>query len=150
MKHRLYLDGAPQDVWLAASGDSHALHWNGGIYALAREEEAVVIVDRDTVHIHLDGRSHVIRYEDALSLLASGASEDGAAIRAPMPGVVLAVRVEAGDVVTAGQPLLTIESMKLETVIRAPRGGVVEALNFAAGQAFARDALLVSLAAGEN
>ncbi|NKY39754.1 acetyl-CoA carboxylase biotin carboxyl carrier protein subunit, partial [Cellulomonas septica] len=46
-------------------------------------------------------------------------------VRAPMPGVVVAVDVATGDEVVAGQPLLTIEAMKMEHRLAAPRDGVV-------------------------
>jgi acetyl/propionyl-CoA carboxylase alpha subunit len=149
VKHRLYLDDVPHDIWLAPSRDGYVLHWEGTAHDLAAETGAVVVLERDTVHVHLDGRNHVVRYEDALSRYAGADAEGSAVVRAPMPGVVIAVRVSAGDAVIAGQPLIVIESMKLETVIRAPIDAVVEALNFSIGQTFARDAVLVSLAAGE-
>jgi len=53
---------------------------------------------------------------------------------APMPGVVARVGVVAGDQVTAGQPLLWLEAMKMEHVISAPVAGIVTELPVSAGQ----------------
>jgi len=52
---------------------------------------------------------------------------------APMPGVVLEVRVKAGDTVTAGQTLVILEAMKMEHHMNAPADGLVESVLVAAG-----------------
>jgi len=69
----------------------------------------------------------------------------GGSLRAPMPGTVLAVLVEVGQTVDAGQPLVTLEAMKMEHTIRAAAGGVVEALYFAAGDRVGADELLLRI-----
>ena len=51
-----------------------------------------------------------------------------------MPGVVTRVLVQAGDRVAKGQPLLALEAMKMEHVIRAPRDGRVAKVAAAAGE----------------
>ena len=52
-----------------------------------------------------------------------------------MPGRVVDVRVAAGDVVEAGQPLVVLEAMKMQNEIQADRAGTVERVHVAAGQA---------------
>jgi len=68
---------------------------------------------------------------------ASGRRRGGAAagggLEAPMPGVVTRVHVSAGDTVEKGQPLIAIEAMKMEHVVRAPRAGRVKRVAAAAG-----------------
>ena len=64
---------------------------------------------------------------------------------APMPGVVVEVHVVEGDGVLKGQPLMTIESMKILTAIVAPLAGSVEKIHFEAGQPFEKGAVLVTL-----
>src|SRR5262249_7132170 len=49
-------------------------------------------------------------------------------VAAPMPGLVVAVAVQEGDLVTAGQRLLTLEAMKMETTLYAPQDGQVAEL----------------------
>ncbi len=66
-------------------------------------------------------------------------------VKAVMPGVVKEVRVEVGSVVTAHQPLLVLEAMKMENEIRADRAGTVKALHVKAGQAVEKGAKLVSI-----
>jgi biotin carboxyl carrier protein len=84
-------------------------------------------------------------------LLADSASLPGlrhgpAEVLATLPGLVVHVLVEPGQVVTSGEPLITIEAMKMQNEIRAPRSGRVLAVAVAPGQTIARGTLLVRLA----
>jgi propionyl-CoA carboxylase alpha chain len=62
---------------------------------------------------------------------------------APMPGVVLDVRVESGQRVTAGQTLIVLEAMKMEHHMNAPHDGVVAEVRVAKGQQVENGALLL-------
>jgi 3-methylcrotonyl-CoA carboxylase alpha subunit len=75
---------------------------------------------------------------------AGGAAADGA-ILSPMPGRVIAVDVSAGDRVSKGQKLLTLEAMKMEHALVAPFDGVVAALCAAMGGQVSEGALLVRI-----
>jgi biotin carboxyl carrier protein len=59
----------------------------------------------------------------------------GGALNAPMPGVILDVAVAVGDSVERGQPVATLEAMKMNNVIRAPRAATIAEVCVAAGQA---------------
>jgi acetyl-CoA carboxylase biotin carboxylase subunit len=72
----------------------------------------------------------------------------GGSLRAPMPGAVLAVLVEAGQTVAEGQPLMKLEAMKMEHTIRTAAAGVVEAVYFAVGDQVGADELLVRISEG--
>jgi len=58
----------------------------------------------------------------------------GDQIISPMPGKIAAVHVSEGDKVTAGQPIMVLEAMKMEHVLTAPRAGKVEGLAAAGSQ----------------
>ncbi|MBK6414261.1 acetyl/propionyl/methylcrotonyl-CoA carboxylase subunit alpha [Sphingopyxis sp.] len=75
---------------------------------------------------------------------AGGAAGDGA-ILSPMPGKVIAVEVAAGDTVSKGQKLLTLEAMKMEHSLTAPFDGVVAELNATPGAQVQVEALLVRI-----
>jgi 3-methylcrotonyl-CoA carboxylase alpha subunit len=78
--------------------------------------------------------------------MAGAIDEAGHSVaRAPMPGVVVSVNAAPGDSVLAGAVLVVIESMKLETQIRAPQDGVVERIHVKIGENFERDAVLATL-----
>ncbi|TNF04724.1 MAG: acetyl/propionyl/methylcrotonyl-CoA carboxylase subunit alpha [Sphingomonadales bacterium] len=63
----------------------------------------------------------------------------------PMPGLLVALHVEAGDHVEAGQPLAVIEAMKMENILRAEKTGKVKSLNAAAGDSLAVDSIILEL-----
>jgi propionyl-CoA carboxylase alpha chain len=58
---------------------------------------------------------------------ASGAGE-GETVAAPMPGMVVALRVKPGESVTAGQAVAVVEAMKMQNELAARHGGVVSAV----------------------
>ena len=84
-----------------------------------------------------------------LDPLAAPADDDAAAgsLTAPMPGRVSRLLVEPGSAVRRGQPLLTIEAMKMEHTILAPAAGRVERLRYAPGDMVEEGAELIVLAA---
>ncbi|HMS21478.1 acetyl/propionyl/methylcrotonyl-CoA carboxylase subunit alpha [uncultured Sphingorhabdus sp.] len=63
----------------------------------------------------------------------------------PMPGLITAVNVEAGDKVEAGQPLAIVEAMKMENILRAEKAGVVKSVNAKAGDSLAVDAIILEM-----
>lgn len=67
-------------------------------------------------------------------------------LESPMPGVVTRVMVSAGDTVTRGQPLLALEAMKMEHVIRAPRDGTIRSVAARAGEMVGGGVPLVEMA----
>lgn len=67
-------------------------------------------------------------------------------ISAPMPGTILDISVNAGDVVKKGQVLLILEAMKMENEIVAPNDGTVAAINTSKGASVNAGDVLVSLA----
>jgi acetyl-CoA carboxylase biotin carboxylase subunit len=73
------------------------------------------------------------------------AADAAGALRAPMPGKVLAVLVRPGQPVAQGDALLKLEAMKMEHTIRTAAAGVVEAIYFAPGDTVEADALLVKI-----
>jgi pyruvate carboxylase subunit A/propionyl-CoA carboxylase alpha chain len=68
------------------------------------------------------------RFPDPAAALAHGS------LLAPMPGSVLRVGAAVGDAVTAGQPLIWMEAMKMEHTVTAPGDGVLVELNVEPGQ----------------
>jgi pyruvate carboxylase len=58
---------------------------------------------------------------------------DVGSIGAPMPGVVVEVRAQAGTRVAAGDALVVLSAMKMETVVAAPVAGVLERVAVAVG-----------------
>jgi 3-methylcrotonyl-CoA carboxylase alpha subunit len=76
--------------------------------------------------------------------IAAGGAADGA-ILSPMPGRIIAVDVAAGDAVTKGQKLVTLEAMKMEHSLVAPFDGTVEELNASVGGQVSEGATLAKI-----
>ncbi|MBB5852640.1 biotin carboxylase N-terminal domain-containing protein [Amycolatopsis umgeniensis] len=91
-----------------------------------------------TVWLARDGHSFAIGERERLRS-AAGAAGGAGPVTSPMPGTVLVVKVAAGDVVSAGTPLVVVEAMKMEHTITAPIDGVVSELPVRTGQQVALD-----------
>ena len=61
----------------------------------------------------------------------------------PMPGLVVRINVAAGDEVQEGQPLATVEAMKMENILRAERKGVVKSVAASAGESLKVDDVIM-------
>jgi 3-methylcrotonyl-CoA carboxylase alpha subunit len=97
-----------------------------------REYEAAVYQNGVHLTVMYAGHQEELTYADPLH---SVADEDDVAgkLTAPMPGKVVAVRVEPGAKVKKGQPLIIVEAMKMEHTINAPADGIVEAIHASVG-----------------
>ena len=74
---------------------------------------------------------------------AATAAVDGHAIKTPLPGVIIDVKVNVGDTVAKGQTVVVLEAMKMENNINADRDGKVVAIQVAKGDTVADGAVLV-------
>jgi 3-methylcrotonyl-CoA carboxylase alpha subunit len=94
----------------------------------------------DRVFVRIAGRTFVV---PRAQRTAAAARKDE--LRAEMPGRVVRHHAQPGQRVAAGDPLVTVESMKLQLVIAADRDAVVAALPIAEQAAFDRGDVLVHL-----
>jgi len=76
------------------------------------------------------------------------AGADAGSLLAPMPGLVVAVPVALGDAVTAGQPLVVLEAMKMQHTVAAPTDGTVTGLPVAVGDQVDTGTVLAVVATG--
>jgi propionyl-CoA carboxylase alpha chain len=100
---------------------------------VAGVERRLRILGAECPEIDVDGDGWSValrrlpRFPDAVAAVAEGS------LVAPMPGAVTAVHVAVGDAVTAGQPLLVLEAMKMQHPVVAPASGVVRSLDVVPG-----------------
>ena len=66
-------------------------------------------------------------------------------ISAPLPGVIIEVKVKAGDVIKAGQVVAVLEAMKMENDIPAPCDGVIASVNVQKGASVAANDVIATL-----
>jgi len=82
------------------------------------------------------------------AVAAAGGSNGPLAITSPIPGLIKAVKVKAGDIVTEGQTVVVLEAMKMENEIPAPRAGTVQSVDAQPGQPVGAGVLLLKLLPG--
>ena len=120
---------------LLIDGRSEALALDGagaGRWAIVRRGERVELEV-------LDERARHIRSLTGAAERARGP----AALKAPMPGLVVRLQVEAGQSVAAGAGVVVLEAMKMENELRAQAPGVVSAVRVRAGEAVEKGQVLV-------
>jgi len=99
--------------------------------------------------LFVDGASRRLRLVDPLDVTQYEAvASHETAVRAPLPGKIIDLRVKAGDTVSKGQPLLVLEAMKMEHTLAAPFDGTVKTVRYAVGEQVSEGAELVEFDAG--
>ena len=96
----------------------------------------------DTWWVHIDGRAHEVTLHEQ----DSSSSADEGSLKAPMPGTVLQVLAKAGQRVREGQHLMTLEAMKMEHKVLAPRAGEITKVNYSEGERVDMGSTLVEIA----
>lgn len=109
---------------------------------------ALVDLSRHTAEVAYQGQRFVFRTPDIFADDAVAAG-DGVIV-APMPGTVVEVSVHDGDLVEAGQVLVVLEAMKMETSLRAPFAGTVTELTVERGSRVALGAVLCVVVEAEE
>jgi propionyl-CoA carboxylase alpha chain len=79
-------------------------------------------------------------------LPAKPAPDTSRLVLSPMPGLVVAIEVAAGQEVKAGETICIVEAMKMQNIIRAERDGVIKAVNAKAGDSVTADEVLAEFA----
>jgi biotin carboxyl carrier protein len=104
-------------------------------------------VNLDGVEVRIESNRERIIRERFGSLNAAGKSANGGnhIVKAPMPGMVRAVKVTAGDIVERNSTLLVLEAMKMENNILAGMSGLVVRVHAAEGKSVERNAVLVEI-----
>ena len=127
----------------AVERDGHELRYAAhGVW-----RRATAVFDGTRLHLALGGRSLV--FDEPSPLPAADTGADPRRARSPVAGVVAHVAVAAGERVTAGQPLVCVEAMKMEMWQHAAADGVVAAVHVAVRDSVAAGALLVELETGD-
>jgi pyruvate carboxylase len=105
---------------------------------------------RRTVFFDLNGQPRAVNVRDfslesEVDRRPKADKADPTQVGSPMPGLVVNVEIKLGDAVTAGQKLLTLEAMKMETTVHAERSGKVAELCVASGSQVDTGDLLLRL-----
>ncbi|MFD1744928.1 acetyl/propionyl/methylcrotonyl-CoA carboxylase subunit alpha [Rhizobium helianthi] len=128
------------------SEHSYTATQTGGCWRIEGQPE-MRVVEANGIHVFAAGRSITLRLHDLLQRETAGGQGSDVTL-APMPGLVRAMLVQAGQDVELGEPLCILEAMKMEHTLRASRDGrVAEVFAHEGAQISAGDPL-VRLEAG--
>ena len=139
------------DFAIGIGGETHRLVEIGRNDGSARfvldgvMESAAYLHDGATLHLAYRGAAWTVRDLTRAPAAPAGTAAGDGRVRAAMSGRVVAVEVEAGAAVAPGQPLLTLEAMKMEHVHRAGIGGRVRAIGISPGDQVAAGQVLVEI-----
>ena len=140
---QVLIDGQPVDVELLQLNDS-------GLYSLSRDRETFELhlhnQDSETLEVLAGGQRYVARIETPQRRLRKRPGmEQNDQVTAPMPGLVVEVLVEPGDLVEADQSVVVVESMKMQMQIRTPIAGHVAEIGAQIGQQVDKGTMLVRI-----
>jgi len=113
--------------------------------------ESFVYQGEEDWDVLLRGRQYQVKVEDErekrLKAAAGGGAVEGGEfhLKAPMPGLVVAVLIEEGQQVNKGQVMLILESMKMQNELKAPRDGVMGRVRVKAGESVEQRQTLLSV-----
>ncbi|MFM9838576.1 MAG: acetyl-CoA carboxylase biotin carboxyl carrier protein subunit [Cyclobacteriaceae bacterium] len=143
----LTVDGQPfaWDLIKISEGHFHILYKN----KTYRAEMVKRDVETKTYTIKLNGKTHSVKLKDKFDLLLEkmGIADAGATklnhIKAPMPGLIIDLKVKAGDSVKTGDALLILEAMKMENILKSPGDGIVKNVKVKKGDSVEKSQVLV-------
>ena len=123
--YSLILDGKSHESYIARGDENWQVLLRGRLYPITVEDER----------------------EKRLRAAAGGSvAESGEFIlKAPMPGLVVAVPVSEGQQIKKGQVILILESMKMQNELKAPRDGTVQRVKVKAGESVEQKQTLLSV-----
>ncbi len=159
VRDRIYTIEVNQDGQITFDGEVLEIDFasvgEGGLYsllvnnesfeAMVEQREGVwdVLIRGDLYEVQVvDERTQLLRAR-AGAIVPEGGE---IAVKAPMPGLIVAIPVEVGQEVKAGQNVVILESMKMENELKSPRAGRVERINVKERDSVEQNQVLVVIA----
>lgn len=111
---------------------------------LEREGKNLTLkIDNQTIDLKVTDHIDQMLSKLGMDMVASNVMKE---IKAPMPGSILSIEVKKGDEVAKGNPLLILEAMKMENVIKSPGDGVIDAIHIVEKENVEKNQVLISFA----
>lgn len=164
-RYQVTVDGREFDIMLEYRSEKFIAIINGREYTVKQtpltEGRSLLLINNESLEVDIhspggNGERHVFMagmemqtsiedYAVARMRKAAGIShakiED--VLKAPMPGLVVDVKVKAQDRVAKGQPLIVVEAMKMENIIKAAHAGTIKSVNIQAGESVEKGDILL-------
>ncbi|MBI1770133.1 MAG: biotin/lipoyl-binding protein [Bacteroidetes bacterium] len=133
------------DLTKISEGNFHILYKNKSY----RAEVVKFDSSTKTFQLKINNKLHTVEVKDKFDLLlekmgmANGAANKVNNIKAPMPGLVIDMKVKAGDIVKTGDPLLILEAMKMENIIKSPGDATIKNVKAKKGDTVEKGQVLI-------
>ncbi|MDD3080316.1 MAG: acetyl-CoA carboxylase biotin carboxyl carrier protein subunit [Paludibacter sp.] len=141
------IDGQERDIDFVEQGDFHyTFEWKGKRFYCE-----LVSHEQNKAIVKVNGVEYKYSIESIFSYIRRGMINTDADkidennIIAPMPGKIVDIFLSEGDLVNKGEPILTLEAMKMQNEITAECNGVVRKIKVHSGQSVMKDELLVEI-----
>ena len=147
---------SPSGPWsLAGEGPADIEQIGGSQFSVIRNGRSYRILllkeDREQgiLRLRIGGKTYSVTMQDEQARMMRDMGFDRSVakvseIKAPMPGMVINILVKPGDSVKKGDPILVLEAMKMENLIKAPGDAVVRSVPAEKGRPVEKGQLLVS------
>ena len=160
-KYEIEID---QDNQIQVNGELYEIDFqqlpDGGMVSLLLQQRSLEAVVEERAgngwEILIQGELYEAQVQDERTYRLAQARGGGTAvtgeahIKAPMPGLIIAIPVTVGQAVQKGDKVVILESMKMENELRSPRDGVVLRVNAQPGGSVEKDAVLVVIGEPES
>ncbi len=146
-----------KDGGVTVNGEPRAVDFlalGGTLYSLIMNDQSIAAVideQHGSYEVEIGGRmyeANVLDERSQLMLARTGAGADDSgeiSMKSPMPGLIVAVVVEEGQEIEAGQTVVILESMKMQNELKAPRKGIVARIHVSVGQSVEQKKILVTI-----
>lgn len=165
MEFAVTIDGVQKTVALGRDAEGYTVSVDGKEYHIAdvssTEGTIAFLLERDSylahvsdgeggVRISIRGRNYLLIEEEMDADRPGAAAGGDGRLEAPMPGNIVAVRASEGDAVKAGQPIVVLESMKMQNEIASPIDGTVARVHCQVGDQVGYGEVLAEIAPPER
>lgn len=146
---KLFLNGEQFDFSLEQLNDSrfHIIKNNKSYRAQIisfNKKDKTALIQVNTRKYQVDLKNKLDLLLERLGMEDVGSKGDNL-VKAPMPGLIIDVKVEEGQEVKKGDPLLILEAMKMENVLKCPSDGVISAIDMQVGDSVEKGKVLIKL-----
>lgn len=145
-KFNFTINGSDYNVHIKnIDGNLAELEVNGTPYTVTLKEEPKITKTPKLIRKDVATKQGDSRVKENLTPVSEGKRPSAKAIKSPLPGNILKINVNVGDVFKEGDVLLVMESMKMENNILAERNGTITKVSTVVGKAVLQDEVLFEI-----